>query len=212
MKYFKDKYYKIAQRLYSVGKKAFEGYHEELMFARGIIGTQTRFYEGSEIYNLSNERNNVTIGRNCHISGMIMTYNYGGCIKIGDNCSLGVNSRIISVRRIEIGNRVLIAHNVNIIDNISHPIDAQLRHDDFINSYSDGMKEYDMKAQDIIIGDDVWIGLNSVIMKGVKIGNGAIIGAGSMVTKDVKEWTVNVGNPLMCIRILEPVEVKDGLK
>jgi acetyltransferase-like isoleucine patch superfamily enzyme len=103
---------------------------------------------------------------------------------------------------------VLIAHNVNIIDNISHPIDAVLRHQDFLNSYTIGMKEYDLKAASIIIGDDVWIGYNTSILKGVTIGTGAIIGSGSVVTKDVKPWTVNVGNPLRCIRELEPVQVK----
>lgn len=128
---------------------------------------------------------------------------------MGDNCSLSPYSRVISTKKIEIGNRVLIAHNVNIIDNISHPIDASLRHEDFMKSYTVGMQEYDIKSMEIIIEDDVWIGFNSAILRGVKIGKGAIIGSGSVVTKDVKPWTVNVGNPLRCIRELDPVEINE---
>jgi acetyltransferase-like isoleucine patch superfamily enzyme len=178
------------------------------MLKRGKVAEGTRLYPGAEVYNFSNDVNNINVGSNCHISGLLMVYSYGGFISVGDNCSLSPNSRIISTKRIEIGNRVLIAHNVNIIDNISHPIDAALRHEDFINSYTVGMKEYDLKAAPIVIEDDVWIGYNTSILKGVRIGTGAIIGSGSTVTKDVKPWTVNVGNPLRCIRELEPVQVK----
>jgi maltose O-acetyltransferase len=62
----------------------------------------------------------------------------------------------------------------------------------------------ELNASEIVIEDDVWIGFNSVILKGVKIGRGAIIGAGSFVTKDVEAWTVNVGNPLRCIKKINP--------
>lgn len=108
---------------------------------------------------------------------------------------------------VKIGNRVMIAHNVNILDNNSHPLDAKLRHEDFMNNYAGGMQEYDLHAREIVIEDDVWIGFNSVILKGVKIGTGAVIGAGSVVTKDVEPWTVNVGNPLRVVRRLDPVEI-----
>lgn len=180
-----------------------------MMFQRATVGEKTRFYPGSQIINLSNDKGKIQVGSNCHISGLMLIYSYGGSIKIGDNCSLSEHSRIVSANKVEIGNRVLIAHNVNIIDNISHPIDANLRHEDFMNSYSVGMKEYDIKSAPVIIEDDVWIGLNCTIMKGVTIGRGAIIGSGSMVTKDVKPWTVNVGNPLKCVRELEPVSVSN---
>lgn len=207
LNFFKTKYHQFALRLYSVGKLEFEKRHERMMQQRGVIGDGSRFYPGSEIQNLANERDRVVIGRNCHISGMLLVYSYGGTIKMGDDCSLSPFSRIVSVKRIEIGSRVLIGHNVNIIDNISHPIDAGLRHEDFMNSFSVGMKEYDLKSDEIIIEDDVWIGLNCIIMKGVRVGRGAIIGAGSIVTKDVAAWTVNAGNPLKCIREIQPVEV-----
>ena len=180
-----------------------------MLYQRGKIAKSTSFHPGAEITNLSNDPGRIEIGENCQISGLLLVYAHGGYIKIGNHCSLSPYSRIISVKRVEIGNRVLIAHNVNIIDNISHPFDADLRHEDFVLSYRTGMREYDIKAAEIIIEDDVWIGFNSAIMRGVRIGRGAIIGAGSIVTKDVKPWTVNVGNPLRCVRELEPVEVKN---
>jgi acetyltransferase-like isoleucine patch superfamily enzyme len=208
--FLKRKYRQLALRLYSVGKHEYEEYWQRMMLGRGRISANTRFYPGSNVCNLSGNPQSIVIGHNCHISGLLLTYPFGGVITMGDNCSLSPNSRIVSAGKIEIGNRVLIAHNVNIIDNISHPIDAQLRHEDFMNSYSVGMKECDRKTRNIVIEDDVWIGLNCIILRGVRIGRGAIIGAGSIVTKDVRAWTINVGSPSQCIREIDPVEVKQN--
>ena len=208
MNVFRKIYHAAAQRIYTVGKQEHEKRMEALLKSRGIIGKTTKIYSGTEILNLSGNPGNIRIGNNCHISGLLLVYGYGGSITMGDNCSLSPYSRIVSAKKIVIGDRVLIAHNVNIIDNISHPLDARLRHEDFINSYAIGMQQYDIKAQEVIIENDVWIGFNSTIMKGVTIGRGAIIGAGSVVTKDIRPWTVNAGNPLKCIRELEPVEIK----
>jgi acetyltransferase-like isoleucine patch superfamily enzyme len=201
----KNIYHSICRRIYSVGKLVVESKEGERLRIQAEAGEQTVFYNGSGLTNLSGKKEKISIGKNCHIYGQLVVYNYAGEISIGDNCSLGDMSRIVSGKKIEIGNRVMIAHNVNIIDNNSHPKDAKLRHEDFIQSYSSGMKEYDLQAKEIIIEDDVWIGFNSIILKGVRIGRGAIIGAGSVVVKDVEPWTVNVGNPLRCVEKLEPV-------
>lgn len=202
-------YHNFCRRIYSVGKTEYYRYMEKQARQRVTAGPQTRFYGGSTITNLSGDPSRIRIGTNCHISGLIMVYAYGGEIIMGDHCSLSPHSRIISTSRISIGNRVLIAHNVNIIDNNSHPIDARLRHQDFIETYQIGMQPHDLNAAEIIIEDDVWIGFNVAIKKGVRIGRGAIIGSDSVVTKDVPAWTVNIGNPLRCIRTLDPVEVKN---
>ena len=207
MNFFRKKYRQWAFQVYAAGKQEYEIYHEQQMMKKGKVGEGTRFYPESELLNLSGDTGRIEISKNCHISGLMLVYAYGGAISIGDNCSLSPYSRIVSTKKIAIGNRVLIAHNVNIIDNISHPIDAGLRHEDFIKSYTTGMQEYDLKAEEITIEDDVWIGFNSSILRGVTIGRGAIIGSGSVVTKDVKAWTVNVGNPLRCIRELDPVDI-----
>ncbi len=68
------------------------------------------------------------------------------------------------------------------------------------------MQQHDLNASPIIIEDDVWIGHNTTILKGVKIGQGAVIGSGSMVTKDIQPWSVNVGNPSRVIKYLNGKE------
>lgn len=206
-KYLKNIYKKIALHIYHVGKLEHEKYWGAMMLKRVSAGLNTVFNVQSDVINLANNIDKIRIGRNCHISGLLLVYSYGGSITIGDFCSLSPYSRIISTKNIVIGNRVLIAHNVNIIDNISHPIDAKLRHEDYVASFMAGMQEYDLKSESIIIEDDVWIGFNSTILRGVTIGRGAIIGAGSLVNKDIRPWTVNVGNPVRCVRELTPVEV-----
>lgn len=202
----KSIYRKVCKRIYSVGKLQYDKGLEENNSNFVTKGVNSVFYPGSSVCNFSKDRSKIKIGVNCHVYGLLIVYNYGGEIILGDNCSLSEYSRIVSGKRIKIGNRVMIAHNVNILDNISHPLNATERHKDFIEHYTVGMQPHDLKAEEILIEDDVWIGFNSTIMKGVKIGRGAIIGANSVVTKDVEAWTVNVGNPIRVIRIMEPVD------
>ena len=172
-----------------------------------ILGDDVWLSSESEIYNKSLPRQNISIGSRTRIMGQIFLFDTSGSVLIGEDCFVGPQSKIWSSDKIVIGNRVLIAHNVNIHDNISHPLSATDRYEENKNFIKTGIHEnVDIKAQGIKIEDDVWIGFNSTIMKGVKIGRGAIIGSNSVVTKDVAAWTVNVGNPLRVVRELEPVE------
>jgi len=199
------KYYRaLCSRIYSVGLAEFNSIRERRFATIIDMGEETKFYPTAAVGDMS-KNDRIILGRNCHIYGSLYVYEHSGFIRIGDHCSLGECSRITSGKNITIGNRVMIAHNVNILDNISHPIEANLRHQDFLNHYSHDVKEFELKAASILIEDDVWIGFNSIILKGVTIGRGAIIGAGSVVTKDVEPWTINVGNPLKSIKKLEPI-------
>ena len=196
-------YLKICAKLYSVGKNE---YDKNLIFKfnkKAVISSFSKFYFGSSLINLANDKTRIVIGENCHIYGNLTIMNQGGEIQIGNNCSVGENSRIVSLNKIKIGNRVMIAHNVNILDNNSHPIDSNERHKDFLNNYLENEIALEIDNKEIIIEDDVWIGFNSIILKGVKIGRGAIIGAGSIVTKDVEPWTLNVGNPIRVVKKLQ---------
>ena len=201
-KYFKDRYKKIALHLYHTGRKEYETYWEAMMLKRVVAGKDSRFTTESNIINLANNPAKIRVGENCNIAGLMLVYSYGGEISMGDHCSLSHLSRIVSTKKITIGDRVLIGHNVNIIDNISHPLDATLRHEDYLKSFTTGMQNYDLKSEAIIIEDDVWIGFNATVLRGVKIGRGAIIGAGTVVTKDIEPWTVNVGNPVRIVKYL----------
>jgi len=177
----------------------------EYINKNAVVGKDTFISAQIDVCNVSNDRNKIRIGENSRIMGDLLTVHQDGEIIIGDNCFLGPQSRIWATKKIQIGNRVLISHNVNVHDNNSHPIDWQLRHKEFVRFLKTGKHEgVDLESQDIIIEDDVWIGFNSVILKGVRIGRGAIIGAGSLVVKDVEPWTVNVGNPLRCVKKLQP--------
>ena len=191
---------KIATKIYLAGKLNYEGALIKSLYNKGNIDPTVHFNISANLQNLSKNRNSITIGKQSNIEGLLLVYSYGGKIKIGDFCSLSPNSRIISTDNISIGNRVLIAHNVNIIDNNSHPIDAALRHQDFVESFTIGMQPHDLNAAPIIIEDDVWIGHNTTILKGVTIGKGAIIGSNSVVTKNVEPFSINVGNPLRLIK------------
>ena len=198
----KNLFDKISRKIYYTGKAAYEKAVINALFNKGEIDPTARFSAAAVLQNLSNRKDAIVIGKESNIEGMIMIYPYGGKISIGEYCSLSPGSRLISVAEIKIGNRVLIAHNVNIIDNNSHPVDAALRHQDFKESYTTGMQQHDLSAAPVTIEDDVWIGHNTTVLKGVKIGRGAIIGASSVVTKDVEPWSVNAGNPLRVIKYL----------
>lgn len=193
---------KIARRFFLMGKESYEKGVINSLYSKGLIDSSVRFSLTADLQNLGGNRNAISIGKQCNIEGLILVYSYAGKVLIGDYCSLSPNSRIISTDNIVIGDRVLIAHNVNIIDNNSHPLNAEMRHQDFIESFTIGMQKHDLKAAPILIEDDVWIGHNTTILKGVTIGKGAIIGACSVVTKDVAPFTVNVGNPLRVIKYL----------
>jgi len=194
---------KIFTKIYIIGKNNYENNAIKSLYKKGIIDSTVRFSMNTSIQNLGNNLEAIKIGSQSIIEGLILVYSYGGEVSIGEHCSLSPNSRLISTLKIKIGNRVLIAHNVNIIDNNSHPIDAALRHQDFIESFTIGMQPHNLNAAPIIIEDDVWIGHNTTILKGVTIGKGAIIGSNSVVTKNIEPFTVHVGNPISLIKKLE---------
>jgi acetyltransferase-like isoleucine patch superfamily enzyme len=199
----------ICYRIYRIGK--FEDIRltnisrQESLHEIATIATSAHISDEAIVINGTKERSNIKLGEYTRLMGHLYTFDHGGQISIGNYCFIGPLTRIWSAKKISIGHRVLIAHNVNIHDNISHPIDSKLRHDEFVNFYLTGVHdEVDLKAQEVSIGNDVWIGFNSIILKGVTIGDGAIIGAGSVVTKDVAPWTINVGNPLRCVDQISP--------
>ncbi len=166
-----------------------------------MFGNETKFYEKSSVVNIKNRKEDIAIGNNTHIKGELLLYAHGGKISIGDYSFVGENTRIWSSCIITIGNRVLIAHDVNIHDNISHPINKDLRHIHFKNIITTGHPKdnLSLKEKPIIIEDDVWIGFGATILRGVTIGKGAIVAACSVVTKDVLPNTIVAGNPAVII-------------
>ena len=172
-------------------------------FEQVTVGEKTQFYEQAEVVNLQGNKKHINIGINTHIRGCFQIFKQGGKINIGDFCYIGENSKIWSASEIIIGNQVLISHNVNIHDNISHPINSEMRIKDYkriLGIENFDAQQFNLNAKSILIKDKAWIGFNSIILKGVTIGEGAIVGAGSVVTKDVPDWTIVAGNPAKIIR------------
>ncbi len=172
-----------------------------------LVGDNSIIYDSSRILNPSKAKENIVIGNCCHIKGELLLFGHGGKIEIGDYCYVGQNSYIWSAKKIKIGNRVLISHNCNIFDNDTHPLDPEKRHNQFKEIITTGQpKVIDLKEKEIVIEDDVLIAANSIILKGVRIGKAAIVGAGSVVTKDIPPFAIVAGNPAKIVRYLQ----KDG--
>jgi len=120
---------------------------------------------------------------------------YGYNIEIGVNFYANFNLTILDSAKVIIGDNAMIGPNVGIFSS-THPIDPELR--------IAGVKF----AREIIIGDNVWIGGNSVINPGVKIGNNVIIGSGTVVTKDIPSNMIAAGNPNRIIREIQESDKK----
>jgi len=173
------------------------------------LAQNSKFYEQAMVHNMQNKVENITIGTNTHIRGFLQLFGQGGKIRIGNYCYIGEGTRIWSAEEIIIGNEVLIAHDVNIHDNISHPISSQKRHQDYkriLGLENFDIALFDIRPKPIHIKNKAWIGFNCIILKGVTIGEGAIVGAGSVVTKDVPDWTIVAGNPAKIIRTIPESE------
>lgn len=166
-----------------------------------LIGKGSVLYDGARIINNLQDDHAIEIGEFTHIKGELLTFGHGGKIKLGQYCFLGEQSRIWSSQSILIGDRVLISHNVNIFDNNTHPISAKQRHQQFKEIITTGQpKNIALSEKAVTICDDVLIGCMAIILKGVTLNQGSIIGAGSIVTKDVPPWTIVAGNPARIIR------------
>jgi acetyltransferase-like isoleucine patch superfamily enzyme len=163
-----------------------------------------KLHPESRISNLRNERESIIVGAHSQVRGELLIFWDTGRIRIGEWCYVGDGSRLWSQSSIEIGNYVLISHLVDIHDTNSHPLDWQARRGDIERIL--GGKPYAssdlVEKAPVVIEDDVWIGFKASIFKGVRIGRGAIVAAGAVVTKDVPPFAIVAGNPARVIRQL----------
>ena len=135
-----------------------------------------------------------------------------GVIKIGKRTFINAGTNIISINEIEIGDDVTIGWNIYIYVHDSHSLDYRFRKDDIERQREDFYanrnfifsKDWStVKSAPVKICNKVWIGFNAIILKGVTIGEGAIVAAGAVVTKDVPAWTVVAGNPATIVKKIE---------
>lgn len=129
------------------------------------------------------------IGSNCVVQQpFFCTYGYN--ISVGNNFFLNVNCKLMDSGKIAIGDNVFIAPNVCIITE-EHAMDIKQRIEGLEYTHS------------VNIGDNVWICAGVIVLPGVTIGDNSVIGAGSVVTKDIPPNSLAVGNPCKVIRTLQ---------
>lgn len=199
-------YIMIMNRLFCEMQKAHHVYLEsKYKNAKNVtLGTNVKF---PYIKNGPPSCGKIFIGNNSWICGTInmFPHNKEAELRIGNDCYIGDSSRIWCAKSITIGDRVLVAHNVNIFDTATHPIEKIARYEHEVIVKISGMPidlHQQISEAPVIIHDDVWIGCNSIILKGVEIGEGSIIGAGSVVTKNVPPNTMVAGNPAKIVKQL----------
>ena len=163
------------------------------------IGCNTTIFYKSKIINFSTH-GKISIGKNCSIgrservyhAGMpfyttILNYGNESNICIGNNCRIN-GAYINASKNINIGDNCVIAAGVNIIDSNGH------------ETYSKDRTRGEDSPKDIIIGNNVWIGLNATILKGTTIGNNSIVSAGSVVKGHFPDNCIIQGNPATIVK------------
>ena len=116
----------------------------------------------------------------------------GPVLRLGNNVHVGHQAGIAVGREVRIGDNVLIGNRVNIYGYDLHPVDPGLRRD--------GKPPAEEDIKDVLINRDAWIGSNVIILKGVEIGEAAVIAAGSVVTESVPPLVVAAGNPAKIVK------------
>ena len=113
-------------------------------------------------------------------------------LRLGSHLRLGPNNFLCAATRIEFGEHCRTGPSVFIYDTDLHPLDPKARREDI------GSIAWAATAP-VVIEDDVWIGASSIVLKGVRIGAGAVIGAGSVVTRDIPPYAIAAGNPAVVV-------------
>lgn len=132
-------------------------------------------------------KSKVKIGRFLMTRGpLYLKCTEGALIEIGNECFFNNNCSITAAEKVTIGNQCKFANNLVVVD-----------HDHAIEQ---GHATAKLTSKPVCIGDNVWVGANCTILKGVNIGTGAIIAAGAVVTKDVPDHTIVAGVPARVIK------------
>jgi acetyltransferase-like isoleucine patch superfamily enzyme len=142
----------------------------------------------------------LVVGEHCTLDGVHFALGENAHAQIGDYCCFS-NAVLLCELELRIGNYVIIGWNATIADTDFHPISPAQRVADAVacSPLGNGSHRPVIAAQPVIIEDDVWIGPNATILKGVRIGAGSFIEPGALVTRDVPTRSRVAGNPAQII-------------
>jgi len=194
----------MLKRLYHKHKQ----YRVKRNFAKNSVFEPDAYFFTYAHCNNTGRPENISIGNHCYI-GCIITAQHGGKVTIGNNVYIGGSTWLQCKDSITIGNNVIIANNTMLIDNNNHPSSPEMRMkmsqcDDFL---SDPLWSWQVAdSAPIIVEENVWIGRDARILKGVTIGRGSIVALGAIVTHDVPPYTVVAGNPARVVKKLSKPE------
>lgn len=151
----------------------------------------------------------IKIGNNVTLRSAALSTEPDGYIEIGDYTYIA-NASIAAYKKIIIGSYVHIAGGVTIVDTDFHPITPADRRADTIALSPVGNKSHRpvFFSVPVIIEDDVWIGFNATVLKGVRIGKGSIIQPGAVIVKDVPDGSIVEGNPAKVIDTIKNYEIR----
>ena len=138
----------------------------------------------------------LRVGRDVTFWRTSLAAEEGAVIEIGDGGYLA-NASLVCTDRITIGARCLVAGGVTICDSDFHPVAPAARLADTvaISPRGDRAHRPPIDVRPVVIGDDVWLGWNATVLKGVTIGDGAVVAAGALVLRDVPAGATVAGNP-----------------
>lgn len=143
-------------------------------------------------------------GNGCYFQGPIY-FDYGAFTTLGDNVYANFNFTVLDTCPVTIGNNVYFGPNCT----IATPLHPLLGRERLFKKKPDGTVYDDEYGKAVTIGDDCWIASNVVICSGVEIGDNCVIGAGSVVTKDIPANSLAAGNPC---RVIREITEQDSIK
>ena len=187
---FHTRWYPRFNRFYFRGKRVRYGENMKILGKTNVVN-QGEISIGDNFYMTSGDAINP-ISSNLHGAFFVEE---GAKVVIGNNVGMS-STRVWIKSGLTIGDNVNIGACVLLIDTDTHPIDYIAR-----RTSNEGAK-----SAPIVIEDDVWIGAHSIVLKGVHIGARSIIGAGSVVTKDIPSDCIAAGNPCKIIRYINTSE------
>jgi acetyltransferase-like isoleucine patch superfamily enzyme len=174
------------------------------MAKRAVIGNDFKFTKSTRIRN-HGAREQIVIGNYVSfLDDEIICYK-NGKIEVGDYVWMSIRGQILSASAVQIGNYSFFARDVYISDTNGHPTDMLIRRKETIDYLERNIPPdiYNAATAPVKIGNDVWVGERVIILKGVTIGDGAVIAAGSVVTKDVPPHSIAAGNPAKIVKMMK---------